>query len=203
MPDRSCVYIDGESHYIRSEKKWQKLHGASASLEQLRYKGDTSDKLILVIPKAKVFWTRRMNPGVTRTVYFSAVTCDEPELHQVKRKLRDFGSESAIFKEPKNLACQRAQLLKEGRVIEKAKQVDIALAVRMVEDAEKGAFDVFHLYTSDVDFLPAIEAVRGRGKQVFVYGHKNGVADDSQLLHVPDQFVDLGEMMQDECDLLP
>jgi len=29
------IYVDGESHFIRSEKYWQKLHGPGASLERL------------------------------------------------------------------------------------------------------------------------------------------------------------------------
>ncbi len=39
------------------------------------------------------------------------------------------------------------------------------LAVRMLEDAQKVEYDVCHLYTSDLDFIPVIQAVRARGKQ--------------------------------------
>jgi uncharacterized LabA/DUF88 family protein len=203
MPERSCAYIDGESHYIRCEKKWQELHGATASLECLRYKDDSSDKLVLVNEKAKVFWTRRMNPEVLRAVYFTCSSCNGSMLHEIKLSLRAYGLEPAIYPERKPLADQRTNLLVNEGIIEKAKQVDIALAVRVLEDANKDAFDVFHLYTSDVDFLPVIKAVMGRGKQVRVYGHKSGLGSESPLLHDPDQFIDLGEIIQSEFVLVP
>jgi len=49
----------------------------------------------------------------------------------------------------------------------------------MLEDAVRQVFDVCHLYTSDVDFLPVIEAVRSRGKPVYVHGYRNGLAKES------------------------
>lgn len=144
-----------------------------------------------------------MNPGVMRAVYFTAASCDSSKMHSMKLSLRSFDLEPAIFPELKALSDQRNNLVNKDGLIEKAKQVDIALAVRMIEDATKEAFDVFHLYTSDVDFLPVIKAVMGRGKQVMVYGHQNGLAKESPLLTEPDLFVDLGELLQTQCELLP
>lgn len=202
MADRTFVYIDGESHYIRSENAWRELHGSEACLDCLQYVGQADGRLILVLPKAKVFWTRKLNPGVQRAVYFTSVVGDERTVHEVSVALRNFDLESALVPERRTVAAQRQNVLKTQKLIEKPKGVDIALAVRMLEDAYRHAFDVCHLYTSDVDFIPVINAVRSCGKQVCVHGYKNGLSEQSPLLHVPDQFIDLEEILRNECELV-
>src|SRR5262245_60280689 len=134
MDDRVYVYVDGESHYIRSEVAWRKLHGPGARLDRLRYAATAGDGLVLIEPKAKVFWTRRLSPGVQRTYYFTSFVGDHPALHELRKTLRNFGLEPSIFSERNQLAKQRQNLLQTEGVIEKAKCVDIALAVRMLED---------------------------------------------------------------------
>jgi len=124
-------------------------------------------------------------------------------LHELMVTLRDFGLEPSIVHERSDLKAQRQNVLNTQQLIEKPKGVDIALAVRMLEDAYHQAFDVCHLYTSDVDFLPVIHAIRARGKQVCVHGYKNGLSQRSPLLHVPDQFIDLEEMLRNECEPVP
>lgn len=203
MADRTYVYIDGESHYIRAEEAWQKCRGSDAALDRLRYVDEPADGLVLVIPEAKVFWTRKMSPGADRAVYFTAASGDDITVHETKMKLRQFGLEASVVVERRDLANRRANVLKERKMIEKAKGSDIALAVRMIEDAFRDAYQVCHLYTSDIDFLPVIQAVRSLGKQVFVYGFKNGLSKRSELLVVPDNFSDIEEILQNECQLLP
>jgi uncharacterized LabA/DUF88 family protein len=203
MSERSFVYIDGESHFIRSEHAWRILHGEGACLEQLRCIGSPDNHLVLVRPKAKVFWTRRMNPGVKRSYYFTAAAGDDSAHHDLMVALRNFDLEPFVVKELKAREQQRQNALKTQQVIEKAKGVDIALAVRMLEDAHVGAFDTCHLYTSDADFVPLIEAVKARGKQVVVHGYRNGLAKESSMLHVPDQFIDLEAMLRCECEPSP
>jgi len=78
--------------------------------------------------------------------------------------------------------------------------VDIALAVRMLEDS-RHSFEVCHLYTSDIDFLPVIEAVRGQGKQVYVHGYADGLSTDSPFLHACDKFTDLEQMLREQCEI--
>ncbi len=202
MTDRAFVYIDGESHFIRSENAWRSLHGPEAALDRIRYVGQTDERLILVLPKAKVFWTKKMNPGVRRAIYFTSGVGDAAALHQIKVTLRDFGLEPSIIPERKDLALQRQNVLQTQQFIEKPKGVDIALAVTMLEHAYHQAFDICHLYTSDVDFLPVVKAIRSQGKQVYVHGYKNGLAEQSPLLHEPDQFIDLEEMLRNECELV-
>lgn len=203
MADRIIVYIDGESHYIRTERAWWELHGKDASLECLRYTGHTDDRMVLVRPKATVFWSRRMSAGASRSVYFTSTVTDAPTLHQIKVDLRNFDLEPHVVLEKKQAAERRQNKLRDAGVIEKPKGVDIALAVRMLEDAYRQTYDRCHLYTSDADFLPVIRAVMSQGKQVCVFGYKSSLPEQSELLHVPDQFIDLGEVLRDECELAP
>ena len=63
----------------------------------------------------------------------------------------------------------------------------------MVADAAADLYDACCLFTSDIDFLPAVKAGRHMGKHVWVYGYKDVLKDGdrSPYLHVPDLFVDL------------
>ena len=202
MSDREFVYVDGESHFVRSETAWHEIHGEAFGLDRLRYVGETDDRLVLVDSMAKVFWTRKMNPGVKRATYFTSAVCDDSALHNLKVTLRRFDLESYIVHERRTLADRRKNALETKRLIEKPKGVDIALTVRMLEETQNQNFDVCHLYTSDADFLPLIQAVQARGKQVLVYGYKNGIATESPLMYEPDLFVDLEEMLRGDCELV-
>lgn len=201
MTDRTFVYVDGESHFIRSKCAWENIHGVEASLDRLRLVGHADDSLVLVDSTAKVFWTRKMNPGVSRTYYFSSLVGSDTALHQIKAKLRDFDLEPVIELEKKQLADRRQNSLKNEFLIEKPKGVDIALAVRMLVDSER-LFDVCHLYTSDVDFVPVIEAIRANGKRVFVHGYKHILSPTSPFFHACDHFFDLEKMLRDQCELM-
>lgn len=204
MPDRVFVYVDGESHYIQSERAWKRLHGPDACLARLRYTGTTDDRLVLVNEDARVFWSRRMSPGVVRATYFTAVSPDPQTIHYVKMSLRRFDVDPFVIEERRQLADRREYLLSTQCVIEKPKGVDIALAVRMLEDSYNHAFDACHLYTSDVDFVPVIHAVRSRGKPVLVYGYTKGLSQQhSDLLTVPDLFTDLEDVLRTNCELTP
>ena len=197
--NRTYVYVDGESHFIRSERAWRNIHGPEACLQRLKHIGQADEKLVLVDSTAKVFWTQKMNPGVDRAYYFTSVVGDETAEHELKVALRNFGLEPSIVRELKQLADRRRNELDTLQLIEKPKMVDIALAVRLLEDVN--AFDTCHLYTSDVDFLPVIQAVRGRWKRVFVHGYKDGLSSKSPFYHACDQFFDLEEMLRDQCEL--
>lgn len=205
MGDRTYVYIDGESHFIRSQEAWRDLHGKDAQLEQLRYIDQPDEALVLVEPRAHVFWTRKMNPGVDRAIYFTSAACDEKTMHKYKVRLRRFDLDPHIVKEPKKLANGRKNVLGNSHVIEKAKGVDIALTVRMLENALSlcNTFDICHLYTSDVDFEPLIKAVMAQGKKVFVHGYENGLSNLSPLRHVSDEFYDLTDVLKNDCKLVP
>jgi uncharacterized LabA/DUF88 family protein len=190
------VYIDGESHYIRSQEAWRLIYGKDASLEAIAQKGNPSRDHILVIPKAKVFWVRWTFETGERNVYFTSASADEPAVHDIRIQLRSADLEPYVVAERRKLAAQRQNVLKSTGVIEKAKGVDAALSVRVLEDAYHDNYNECVIYTSDADYLPVIEAVRRRGKRVTVCGYGSGLSTQSPLLYVPDQFVDMEQLLR-------
>ncbi|NNM85164.1 MAG: NYN domain-containing protein [Phycisphaerales bacterium] len=200
MADCIYVYVDGESHFIRSEYAWREIHGSEACLERLQYIGQKDRDMVLAIPKAKIFWIRTMSAGVRRATYFTSAVGDADFIYGINRKLRDFNVDSHVIVEKRDLADRRANTLKQSQIIEKPKGVDISIAVRMLDDSFASHFEVCHLYTSDVDFVPVIKSVRARGKQVFVYGYRDGLGPNSDLLTEPDYFVDLKENLRNDCE---
>ena len=111
-------------------------------------------------------------------------------------QLRKYGFEPIVIREPKDQKKRRDSTLKQHCLIEKPKGCDIALATRLVADAAADLYDCCFLFTSDADFIPAVEAVRRMGKVVWVFGYKQALAERSLYLFVPDRFVDLGKKLK-------
>ena len=61
---------------------------------------------------------------------------------------------------------------KTSVMVEKA--VDVQIAVDMVVMAERGEFETAYLLSADGDLTPAVEAVRAKGKKVFVASPSSG-----------------------------
>ncbi|MFO1064303.1 MAG: NYN domain-containing protein [Pirellulales bacterium] len=83
-------------------------------------------------------------------------------------------------------------------MIEKAKQVDVALIVQLLQDAFANHFDACEVYTSDIDYLPALKAVAQRAKRVTICGYENGIGGGGSDFHEAGQFVDLTDRMRTE-----
>jgi len=212
----SNVYVDGESHFIRSEACLQKRHGIEIALESAEYiptavgtpsYPDETYPILRVDRRCKFFWDRQYVPflddfrlhsirGIRNAVYFSSASGDENLLHNVRTLVRQEGFEPQIVMERRQLACQRGTQLTTNQLIYKAKGVDIGLAVRLLEDAYLGVFDECFLFTSDVDFVPAIEIARRLGRKVYVCGYKDGIGKNSALEYVPDRFIDLEDRLR-------
>lgn len=190
------LYIDGESHFVRTEQCVKSILGEGVTLESL------TRHQLLVDPRCEFFWDKfyrwnerlRLNDTVApKRIHFSSCSGDDDLLHTVRSEVRKHDFEPQITREQRQLAKQRENLLKEAGVIEKGKGVDIALAVRMLEDAHRDVFDECLLFTSVVDYIPVIKAVQGTGKTVFVVGYGNGIGKHSELEYIPERFVDLTE----------
>jgi len=199
------MYVDGESHFLRSRQCWKELHGEAAELQQakhIHFNGPT-----VVDPKAKIFWNPPMRNSPqcpARAVYFTSVVGDADEVFKINLRLRrGLDMEPFVVQETKQLAKNRDNALQLASIIEKPKGVDIALSVRMLQDAYSNNYDMCVLVSSDVDFLPVIEAVRRMGKTVMVAGYKNGLATKSPLLYVPDNFYDMGPRLKEDYRCLP
>jgi uncharacterized LabA/DUF88 family protein len=192
MLNQTYAYVDGESHFIRARAACKNVFGGDAELDHLDV---VHGGFIKIRFECKFYWLRRNHDGFPpeRMIYFTSVTGNEPIIIEHQKWIRDQGFEPVVIREEKALAKRREADLKEFKMIEKPKGVDIALATRMLEDAVNGNYKFCRLYTSDADYLPVIQAVRRMGKIVWVYGAREGIPDDSPLLYVPDQFHDIGE----------
>ena len=189
------VYVDGESHFIRSAECIRQVFGEESTMETLATKlpkdfGLTFDK------RCKFFWLSSYDLSISvvekkKLVYFTSCTGDDDLLHELRSFLRAKGFEPRIIKEVGTLAKQRDNVLNTDGLIEKPKGIDIALGVRVLEDAQRNTFDECCLFTSDVDYIPVIEAVQRMGKSVAVYGYRNGLGKNSSMTYVPDVFYDL------------
>jgi len=62
--------------------------------------------------------------------------------------------------------CRMQKVKIDGKIIYQVKEDDIHLAVDMVKLAHNNAYDTAILVSSDGDFIPAIEAVKEKGKRI-------------------------------------
>ena len=217
--DDLYLYVDGESHFVRTSETWKLLYPnadinsivtpASPSLPaRILPIGGIENPRVRVHAAAHYFWDSQLLhwmqgrhpwPGnsplriSSRAVYFTSFTGNDADLHAAKVFIREGGFEPQVIHEHKKLKDQRENLAVQTGSRRSAKGVDIGLAVRMLEDASRGNYSCCMLFTSDVDFIPAIEAVRRAGKQVFVFGYKSGLGVKSDFEFVPDKFIDIGE----------
>ncbi|QEG27072.1 NYN domain protein [Gemmata obscuriglobus] len=199
MGKKFYVYVDGESHYIRNEGKAKKLDGFT-TLGKVQRVGNSQGQDVKVRDDCHFFWDSEYlnNLHPDRKVYFTAFTGNDNVLHDAHVYLRSLHFEPYIIKEDKGLRDRRRSKANDAGVIEKPKGADIALAVRMIEDAVLDNYQIVGLFTSDADYLPVIKAVRRMGKYVVVYGFKENLGNP-ELEYVPDEFVDLGSYWKRTC----
>jgi uncharacterized LabA/DUF88 family protein len=136
---------------------------------------------------------------VSRVVYVTSSAGDDNKLHDARVAIRGIGFEPIVVDEQKQLHRQREVVREKDSRIDKPKGCDIALVTRMVADAGADLYDRCCLFTSDADYLPAIEAVRRMGKTVVVGGYASVLPARSPYLYVPDKFVDLEKHLKNEC----
>lgn len=217
MALRTFVYVDGENHFIRGveaaasvfqdtkdardSKALDALGCIEISGDHCAFPGNGIDgRRFVCNRKLQFFWdsnTLRTQSysgrayDVKRAVYCCSFVGDDTAYHAARVKIRQFGFEPLVIREVKAEQKRRDnKLIKQG-ILDKAKGCDIAIATRMVADAASDLFDYCCLFTSDRDFLPAVEAVRRMGKVVKVFGYGSAIGNDSPYLFVPDEFIDL------------
>lgn len=72
------------------------------------------------------------------------------------------------------------------------KKTDVSIAVTMLGDAVDGLFDTAFLLSADADLVPAVEAVRQRGKRVCTCNQRSSIAgvgqrSERELAHLKGQ----------------
>jgi uncharacterized LabA/DUF88 family protein len=208
------LYVDGESHYEGSAKCWRNLQ-KDQSLEtlgarpNLAFSGKTNfpeHPRFSLYHKAHFFWdgmllrcARALEQYAHRAVYVTSIATDDNGEHSAAVYIRKAGFEPLIVREDRDLAKSHKAALEKQQMLIKGKGVDISLAVRMLEDAQRDLFKTCVLVTSDADYLPLIEAVRRMGKNVAVLGYGEDIAKrNPKFEYVPDQWVDIGRNFMQE-----
>jgi uncharacterized LabA/DUF88 family protein len=105
------------------------------------------------------------NPPL-RSHYYTSVQGDEPKLAEVRERLRALFFHPDVFKKEK------------GR---RSKRVDITLARDMLSDAYQGNYELAVLIAGDADYLPLVEEVQRRGRQVALSFFGNVTSDELRL----------------------
>lgn len=219
---RVVIYVDGESHFIRTQAAVRKHLGDSVSLNAVRSSlagvgsaafPDANAPFLRCVPSAKFFWDTYYpflapphpsnSPQIIGGVYFTAVSGDESTHHTSSVAVRQHGFEPRVTHERSQLESQRTHRREQNGILEKAKGVDIGLAVRLLEDSYHNNFDACFLFTSDIDFMPVARIIQRMGKKVFVFGYREGLGALSEFEYAPDAFVDLGPHVQSMYSLQP
>jgi len=88
----------------------------------------------------------------TRAYYYTSLVGDYPKVDEVRGQLRALQFDPQVFK----------------KLASKSKGVDIALTKDMLMHAFEHHYDVAMLFAGDRDYVPLIEEVKRRGKNVWV-----------------------------------
>jgi uncharacterized LabA/DUF88 family protein len=214
---RVYLFVDAENHFLRSVAAAKDTIGSANAPKALAqaeirsglndsFPGRLTERRFLFDPAIQLFWDREVLPLCRpdhlsgwlpdRAIYVCSCAGDETKAREMRVAIRNLGFEPIVIPEPKPKYEQRRATLEQYKVIEKPKGCDIAIATRMVADAAANLYDFCLLFTSDGDFMPAVESVRQMGKDVYVCGYAGAVSNDSRYLHVPDRFVDLEEILR-------
>lgn len=206
------LFIDAENHFLRSTATAEEIIGspkAARALSEVKmrvpgirgFPDSINGERFGWNPELQLFWDCDLLSGgglltglgayIARAIYTFSCTGDDDKAHEMRVQIRNYGFEPIVVREPKNLLQQRETTREQHGLIEKPKGCDIAIATRMVADAAADLYECCFLFTSDADFLPAIEAVRRMGKVVWVFGYASVLPVRSPYLYIPDRFIDL------------
>lgn len=210
---RTYVFIDAENHFHRTCDAAEQIFGSPKAAEAIanaRMQVGNSNQCVpprtntdrfVFNRSVQLFWDYLAlldinpypfsNSNFALAVYACSCSGSEEVAFDARVQLRQLGFDPIVVHELKSHQKQRIALREGERLIDKAKGCDIAVATRIVADAAAGLYERCILFTSDADYLPAIEAVRRMGKVVWVYGFKDVLPKHSPYLHVPDKFHDL------------
>lgn len=219
MARDTYIYVDGENHFHLSKDSAAAVFGHQDAIEAIAaaeippfgsfpHASDTVTTRFHLDKDSLFFWDNgvmsQFYKRIQRAVYVTSCigrqktedgqqTTPEQQRNAVSRTLRAHGFESIVVIEEKRENTRRRKIRENVQLLEKPKGCDIALSTRMVADAAMNLYEECCLFTSDADFLPAVQAVRAMGKRVHVFGYTNGLRDgiDSPFHYLPDSFTDL------------
>ena len=152
--ERVAIFIDGSNHY----------HIVKTLMKNSKKMTDFNFNKFVI----SLLGDRRL----VRTYYYTAPL-------DWKKDALKYAKQQQFFKKLESLhdfelvLCRMQKVKVDGKIIYQVKEDDIHLAVDMVKLAYNNAYDTAILISSDGDFVPAILAVKERGKKVENVGFEN------------------------------
>jgi len=107
-------------------------------------------------------------------IYFYASYSSTPKKPTEKQKLY-LKNEALFYKSVKQTPSTVFFKGYRSKTSGKEKEVDVKLAVDIVDFAHRGKFSSMYLFSGDADFLQALFAIRSLGKKIFVISLQNKV----------------------------
>lgn len=128
------------------------------------------------------------NRKLVRTYYYN-VPLDRKKSEEGYIKQQRFFDKIQRIPNFTFVLCRMQKRVIDGKVIYEAKEDDIHLAVDMVKFAYNNAYDTAILVSSDGDFVPAVQAVKEKGKNIENIGFENKFS--CHLQQKTDRFIKL------------
>jgi NYN domain len=178
---RMMVFVDGENLTIRAQEL---AKGEGLKLE--RHPPCYLKDVFVWFPALSATMPFQLLPNMlfrapaTRAYYYTSVVGDDPRVNLVREQLRALDFDPQVFKKPSGNA--------------KSKGVDITLTKDMLAHAFEDHYDIALLFAGDGDYIPLIEEVKRRGKNVHVcFFAAPGLGLSPEIPIVADKFFDLTE----------
>ncbi len=153
-PERVIIFIDGSNHY----NVVKDLVGRNYSLKDFDF-----EKFINFLSDGR---------KLVRAYYYTA-PLDKKKNEETYREQQQFFEKIKKIPHFSLILCRMQKDVENGKIKYSVKEDDIHIAVDMVKYAYNDAYDTAILVSSDGDFVPAIEAVKEKGKNVENIGFKN------------------------------
>lgn len=146
-PDRIAIFIDGSNFYHILKDYF----GKSKTLMDFNF-----DKFAQHLAKGR---------KLIRTYYYSA-PLDKSKDEKTYSKQQQFFEKMKKLPNFDLVLCRMQKDKVDGIEVYRVKEDDIHIAVDMVKYAYNNVYDTAILITTDGDFIPAVDAVKEKGKQV-------------------------------------
>ena len=175
------IFVDGENLTFRYQEM---IKG-----------GKKPAKNVVHIPDIFVWHPEITTPSyleLRRVSYYTSMVADEPAIEDTKQKI------GRISYEYYDVGIRGTYqicnfIFKKEKQKEKTRKVDINIIIDVMRCASFEHIDLIILVSGDGDYLPLINEVMHKGKQVWVYALSSGL--DKRLIYTTDEFLELDKIM--------
>lgn len=134
---------------------------------------------------------------VVRVYYYTSVVGDELQVLEVKQQLSQVGFDSQA--EDGNMCGQIVPVVfKKPAKSRKTRNIDIQIVIDIMRFAFTDEIDRVYLASGDGDYIPLIQEVMRRGKQVELLAFSSGL--NGSLRHTVDNFYSLDDVFFGNTD---